>query len=332
MALATTYNVNTNREDLSNDLTILEPEETPVLSMIRKGAGPKAVFQEWVVDDLDNPGFTPVPEGEDVTTFSNAADNRQRLGNYVHIFRRSWQVSDVQQEVDSAGVDNEVANSKAKKLRELKRDIECAICGDDEMVATGPGYGMRGLGKWIEDTAQSVNPVPADFRTPAGSLNSTAAASFVEADVNGVLQSIWEQTNNRKNYTLVAGSSLKNEISSFSRLEGSSGTTKTYMVTENATSKQVTFGVDLYNGDFGVISIISTTFYGRTAAAPTTYGATQKMRGYVLDPSLLSFNYLWSPFGQELEDKGGGRRGFVKAAGTLQVKNPLGFGKFEATA
>lgn len=332
MALATSYNVLTNREDLSNDLTILEPEETPILSMIRKGPGPKAVFQEWVVDDLDNPSFTAVAEGDDVTTFSNAADNRQRIGNYIQIYRRSWQVSDVQQEVDSAGVDNEVANSKAKKLRELKRDIECSIGSDDEMVSTGPSYASRGLGKWILATAQAVNAVPSDYRTPSGSIDSTATSSLTESIVNGVLQSIWEQTNNRKNYTVVCGPTFKRAIGAFSRAEGSSGTTKTYQVVENATSKTVTFGVDIYNGDFGQISLIPSSFLARTAAAASTYGDTQKCRAYVLDPALLSFNYLWSPFGQELEDKGGGRRGFVKAAGTLQVKNPLGFGKFAATS
>jgi hypothetical protein len=53
-----------------------------------------------------------------------------------------------------------VAQAEAKSMREIKRDIEATIASDNEMtVENGAGtpYGMRGLGKWIQSTAQATN-------------------------------------------------------------------------------------------------------------------------------------------------------------------------------
>ncbi len=61
MAISTTYNPNapsattgvgsavSNREDLSNELAILAPEETPLLSLCSKGKA-TSTFHEWTLD------------------------------------------------------------------------------------------------------------------------------------------------------------------------------------------------------------------------------------------------------------------------------------------
>ena len=51
MATATSYNVAGNREQILDVLTILEPEETPVVSMAKKLSA-SATFVEWQVDNL----------------------------------------------------------------------------------------------------------------------------------------------------------------------------------------------------------------------------------------------------------------------------------------
>ena len=55
-----------NREDLLDVLTILAPEETPVLSSAPKSKA-SATFVEWTVDSLSAPVTTGVAEGSDVT-------------------------------------------------------------------------------------------------------------------------------------------------------------------------------------------------------------------------------------------------------------------------
>ena len=62
-----------NREDLRDVLTILEPEQTPVVSAMRKGPGPRGTFTEVLADELAAPSTDGQPEGKDIGTFSNKA-------------------------------------------------------------------------------------------------------------------------------------------------------------------------------------------------------------------------------------------------------------------
>ncbi len=92
MASSTTYNTSGNREDLTDILTILEPEACPLTSLASKKKATGTYF-EWQVDDLSTASFDGVSEGEDVTSFSNQSANRTLLSNYVHNFRRIFLVS-----------------------------------------------------------------------------------------------------------------------------------------------------------------------------------------------------------------------------------------------
>ena len=155
-----------NREDLTDVLTILAPEETPVLSSASKKRS-SATFTEWTVDALSAPVTTGVDEGADVTSFTDQFAGRARLGNYVQKFRRDFRVSDLQEAVDSVGP-AKVAQAEAKAIRELKRDVEATLIGtQDRSIEDGAGtpYGLRGLGDWIDSAGPT--DVPANFRTPA---------------------------------------------------------------------------------------------------------------------------------------------------------------------
>ena len=114
-----------NREDLSNELTLLAPEETPLLSLCGKGSA-KSTFSEWTADKLAAPATAGISEGTDVNSFSDKFADRARLGNYVQIFRRDFLVSNLQQAVNSVGPAN-IAQAEAKSMRELKRDVEARI-------------------------------------------------------------------------------------------------------------------------------------------------------------------------------------------------------------
>ena len=332
MAIATSYNVAGNREDLTDLLTILEPEDTPILSTITKTKRPSNTYQEWQVDNLAAVSFAGAVEGRDVAEFKNKSENRARIGNYIQIFQRPWAVSQVQELTNPAGISNEVAQSKAKGLRETKRDLESAIGSDNDMRADNGtlGWNTRGLGSWISSSAQSVNPVPPTYLTPANSINATATASLTEANFNAVFQSIFEQNGGRRNYQLFAGPSLKSAISNFQRVTGAGGTTKTYMVTQDATDNAIDLNVEIYRGDYHDVSVIPTLFNGRVDGGGITNQV--RARGYIIDPELVGWGYMKGIEQTEFPNQGGGRRGMIEAIGTLVVKNPLGLGKFNATS
>ena len=305
-----------NREDLSNELSILAPEETPILSLCGKGKA-TATFTEWTVDSLASPATTGISEGSDVTSFSDKFADRARLGNYIQLMRRDYLVSNLQQAVTSVGPAN-VAQAEAKSMREIKRDIEATIASDNEMtVENGAGtpYGMRGLGKWIQSTAQATNPVPEAYRTPSGSIISSTIS---ETTFNGLIGSIFAKNGEMNSLTLVANVALRQLISNFTRAQPSNAGV-TYHVNQDATSKAITLSVNLYDSDFGLVKIVN----GNPSCMPT---ASTNV-GYVLNPKYLAFNTLIPMGATRLENQGGGERGFVDVAGTLCVKHPQAHGK-----
>lgn len=328
MALATTYTVAGDREDLTDYLTILSPEDTPKVSTFPKTQRQSNAYQEWQVDTLSAVNFSGVQEGQDVLAFSNESVNRARIGNYVQMFRRAWMVSRLQEASNPAGISSEVAQSKIKAMRELKRDIEAAIGSDNDRQQEAPPspYKFRALGKWI-NTSPGTD-VPAAFRTPSASIDTTTSGALTESAFNDVFQSIFQQVGGRRSYSLFAGPLLKRTISKFQRAEGTT-TMKSYMVTQEATQHQIDLDVTIYVGDFHTVTIIPDLFNGLLDNAdPTSTTSQQKMRGYVIDPDLVGIGYMLPIESNEIPDLGGGRRGFVLAALTLMVKNPLGLGKF----
>lgn len=307
--------------------TRIEPQVTPMFSMLKKGKAPSASYSEWCVDDLSDPTLAVDAEGDDVTTFENPGENRARIGNHLERQKRAWQVSDLEMLVDDAAVANQVAEAKSKKLLELRRDMAATVGSDQANQAGGSGSGAaktRGLGQWILASAQTNNPVNANYLTPSASINTTAAASFAETDVNGVLESIYGQTGDLGSFKLFCGTTLKKEFSEFSRTGGANGV---YRQNEDATSNKITKNVLVYEGDFGSLDIIPDLFLAKDGSA-----ASQGMRGYVIDPSLVEVAFADGPSHYDLEDQGGGPRGFYKAWYMTRVKNPLGLGKFAATA
>ena len=322
MAFSNTYDtVNTgsavsNREQLLDVLTILAPEETPILSMAPKSKA-TSTFVEWTVDTLDAPSTTGISEGSDVSSFTDKFAGRARLGNYIQKFRRDFKVSDLQQAVDSVGPAR-IAEAEAKSVREIKRDIEATICSANDRAAedgSGQPYQMRGLGDWIDSAGPS--DVPAPYRTPSTSLHTSGA--FTESDLNDIITSIYREQGSSQSLTLVADTALRRTISNFARAEGSSNAL-VYNVNQDAESKKITLSVSLYESDHGMISIVNMN----PDCAPDT---TDKDTGYFINPSMIGVAELIPLGSTMLENQGGGERGYVDAALTLLVKHPGAFGK-----
>lgn len=308
-----------NREDLSNELTLLAPEETPILSLAAKTRA-SSTFHEWIIDDLAAPSTAGISEGSDVTAFTDQFAGRARLGNYTQLFRRDYLVSNLQQAVSSVGPAN-IAQAEAKAMRELKRDVEARICGASDMTAengAGTPYTFRGLGSWLSNSAQTTNPVPAAYRTPAASI---LAAAPTESTFNDILGAIFTETGEMGNLTLVANVALRKVISGFARTngtEGSGSAYEIYRVNQDADSKKITFSVSLFDSDFGLVRVLN----GNPACMTSSTNL-----GYILDPKYLAFATLIPMGATRLENQGGGERGYVDMAGTLVCKSPQAHGK-----
>jgi hypothetical protein len=217
-------------------------------------------------------------------------------------------------------------------LVELKRDIESAVCSDrdsQEQASTAP-YRTRGLGSWINSSAQTDLPVPAAFRTPAASINATATGSLTETEVQAVLQSMYQVTGTMNSMMLVCGPELKRAFTGFTRFAGGTDhkaglSIRTF--SQSAESKKIVASIDSFHGDFGVLDIVPSLFLAKDQVE-----ASQLRRGYVLSSEMLELRYGRRPRFQELEDAGGGKRALVDAIAALVCMNPKGLAKFAATS
>ena len=323
------------REDLSDAMVLIEPGDTPLFSLSKKSAEPTNVLFQWPADRYNDPQTAGVLANDDVSSFDDQHANRELLSGRIQKVRRSFQVDDLVENVaDLAGVGRKKAFAKAgaKALVELKIDIEAIMGSDnDSVVQSGSTpYRTRGIGSWISATAQNdtATAVPAAFRTPAASINTTATGSLTESGVIDVLESIFKVRRARRNYDLVCGTSLKRAFTNFIRTQtGSSSVMSTVRTfNSNVENKKIVNTIDIYEGDFGVLSLHVSTYLANGAAA-----AVSAARGYVLDMDLVSIGFNRKPRMEELEDRGGGRRGFVDAIFGVAVANPSVLGKFAAT-
>ena len=327
MAFSNTYDTTntgsgvSNREDLTDVLTILAPEETPILSSANKQKA-SATKVEWTVDALSAPSTAGIAEGADVTTFTDQFAGRARLGNRVQKFRRDYKVSDLQEAVDSVGP-AKVAQAEAKAIRELKRDIEASLASaNTQTTEDGAGAVNRlgGLGDWIQNAAGSAN-VPAAFQTPATSIADVTDGTFAETELNALISSIFKVTGTSNNLMLVADTALRQDISDFARIGGVSGDS-VRSVNYGGESGTIKLSVDLYQSDHGIVSVVN----ANPDCMPTQAG-TAGMAGYLVNPEYYGVHELIPMGSSRLPNLGGGERGFVDCALTLGVYHPGAHGK-----
>ena len=327
MAFSNTYDTTnpgaavSNREDLTDILTILAPQETPVLSSATKSKA-TATLQEWTVDSLASPATAGVAEGADVTSFADKFSGRARLGNRVQKLRRDFMVSDLQGAVDSVGP-AKIAQAETKASREIKRDIEATLQSSNAKT-TEDGAGvvnsMSGLGTWIDSSGPS--DVPAAYRTPAASIHASGA--FTETVFNNLITSIYRVSGSTNNLTLVADTALRRVISDFARISGS--TNSVYRsINQESDSKTIQLSVEMYESDHGMVSIVNMN----PDCAPDT---TNKDSGFLLNPDFYGVSTLIELGSTRLPNLGGGERGYIDWTGTLVVNHPGAHGKITAIA
>jgi hypothetical protein len=320
------------REDLLDNIYNVDAKKTPLLSMIPKGKDLVNTTRRWQADAYAAPQTDGVIDGADVSEYEDAAANREELEGRVQKLWRTPKTSDMTRITDVAGQGKaqEFAKAIVKKTAELKRDVECVLGSDNESADdTGSApYKTRGLGKWIQSTAQTHEPVPSAFRTPSASIDTTALALVTPALVNTVMQSQADQTGSEMTYALVCGTSLKK---TFTNMVGYVATVSNYTAitrTERGTETAWTNNIQSFTGDFGTYDLILSRWLNYN----NTTKVADARRGYALDSDMLSldFNQPWRF--KELQDLGGGRRGLIDVIMMLCVKNPLGLAKFAATA
>ena len=271
-----TYQAKGLREDLTELISNISPKETPFMTAIGSGGKAKAVLHEWQVDALAAAVTTNAQiEGDDVTSFA-AVDPTVRLGNYVQISRKEIIIAGTEEAVDKAGRDSEMAYQTAKKMAEIKRDME-STCLSNQAASAGNATTARKTAGFIPflktninyNTSDGVNPVyttlPNDDRTD-GTLRT-----FTEVMLKDAISQGW--TSGAEPHLIFVNSELKVVISGF---DGEYA--KTYD-TSKVKPGAIIAAADVYVSDFGTLSVMPDRF--------------QRQRDcFVVDPAYAGVVYL----------------------------------------
>ena len=120
------------REDLSDIITNVSPEETPFHTKCRKTTA-KNTLVEWQTDALRSSAANAHIEGDETT--ANAMTATSRLNNRTQIFKNAVTVPDTDEGLDKAGRQREMAYQVLKIAKEQKLDIEKALFDNNAKVA-----------------------------------------------------------------------------------------------------------------------------------------------------------------------------------------------------
>ena len=180
------------KEDLSDVITNISPEETPLYSAMKKTKATNT-YHEWQTDSLRSSAVNANIEGDD--TVAEARTATTRLGNRTQIFKNAVSIPDTDEGLSKAGRAREIGYQTLKVAKEQKLDIEKALFDNQAAVAGNSTTARRlaGLGAWLT-TNTDFGATGADATGDGSDARTDGTQEvFSQARFDGVMQSIWEQ-------------------------------------------------------------------------------------------------------------------------------------------
>ena len=308
----TKYNVVGLREDLNNLIANISPEETPFVTNITKRRNVTNTFFEFQTDSLSSAAANAHIDGDDLGTSFTAITPTVRLGNYTQILRKDFIVADnLAGSLDTAGRRSEIAYQLAKHGKELRRDQEMNLVGVNQAAVAGNNTTARktaSLSAFIK-TNTSKGTGGADPTVSSGVVNAARTdgtqRSISEAILKDVIQSTW--TEGGSPTMLMVGAFNKRAISAFAGIAA-----QRYMAPSDGPT-QIVGAADVYQSDFGSISIIPNRF-------------SRSRDAYLLDPDLIEIAQLRPMQSTELSKTGDATKYMMLMEMGLQVNQEAGLG------
>lgn len=325
IASSLSYNANA-REDLEDVIWLLDPMDTWALSNLDR-IDATAVFHEWLSDSLAAAASNIVREGDDAT-FATAVP-ASRLGNYTQIFNKTFVVSDTLEQVKKAGRATETGRLGTKLLKELKRDMELAIVGNQASSVGGSATGrsLAGMESWIAgptSTSNGANNAVAATATSGATTvgfsggvvgaptDGTTTGTLSETTFKAALEGSWTDGGNPR--VVLAPSAQKKQIDSFTGIA-------TRFV-DNSPTKQATIigAANMYVSSFGDPHMVVLSRYVRTSVV------------LCLDPDYWALAFLRNPQKKPLAKTGDATKTLIVTEFTLVCRNPASSSKLVACA
>ena len=184
------------KEDLSDIITNVSPEETPFYTKARKTRA-RNTLHEWQTDSLRASSSNAHIEGD--ATSAEARTATTRLGNYTQIFKNAVVVPDTDEGLDKAGRAAEIAYQTLKIAKEQKLDIEKALFDNNARVAgnSSTARELAGAPAWLTTSITNTGTGGADATGDGTDARTDGTqTAFTQDDFDSCMQSIWENGGN----------------------------------------------------------------------------------------------------------------------------------------
>ena len=296
------------REDLSNVIYNISPEETPFISNVSR-ENVKNTYFEWQTDALDAASSSNAAlEGDDISSFS-AVTPTARVGNYTQISRKDVIISGTLESVDKAGRRSELTYQLAKMGAALKRDMESSLLANQAAVAGNTTTARRtaGLPAWLTSNTDfgTGGADPTVGSTPTAARTDGTQRAFTETLLKEVIAEVWTSGGTPK--MLMVGAFNKQAASAFS------GIATKFRDVPAGQQAQIIGAADVYVSDFGTVNIVPNRF--------------QRARdAFVVDPEYASLAILRPIQQMELAKTGDAEKRLMLVEYGLKVSNQAAHG------
>lgn len=296
------------REDLSNVIYNISPEETPFISNVSR-ENVKNTYFEWQTDALDAASSSNAAlEGDDISSFS-AVTPTARVGNYTQISRKDVIISGTLESVDKAGRRSELTYQLAKMGASLKRDMESSLLANQAAVAGNTTTARRtaGLPAWLTSNTDfgTGGADPTVGSTPTAARTDGTQRAFTETLLKNVIAEVWTSGGTPK--MLMVGAFNKQAASAFS------GIATKFRDVPAGQQAQIIGAADVYVSDFGTVNIVPNRF--------------QRARdAFVVDPEYASLAILRPIQQMELAKTGDAEKRLMLVEYGLKVSNQAAHG------
>lgn len=344
------YQEITRAEEFQDKITIMSPNDTPLLSLLPTRMVSNIDYS-WMVDDIAAPsGVVGVGEGTTPTPKSTA---RQRLYNQAMLYHQGIDVTGTQRTQNEKGIDDEYSWHLVRGGLEVAKQFEWNLLYSDFLPRVGNTAGRTaGLVSWLAETglahADGTNPgsdgiigasggtgsltVPNAFHS-TWYQNTTASMSEDEFNDN-ILGPAWEMGTDINSSLIFVGSAVKRHMSKYGLVFDPSGNEQA-LTRMNVRSEEAlrAITIDTWMTEFGVIHVCLNRYFTGTGNYTTnnygdgavTIDGNDMLVG--LDPQFFSIPTLrpiqYAPLGKTKDSD----EAYVVAEMGFQCDNPIaGFG------
>lgn len=302
-----------NREELSDIIDRLTPEDTPVHSMASKKSA-KSLSPEWETDTLRNAAANAKVEGDQFSYNAVAAMVRQK--NWMQIMSDSWIISASQDAVDNAGKAEQQAEARIKAGLNLKRDAEFAFVSNTASVGAGT-RALGGLPSWITtNVSRGAGGANGGYNAGTG-LTVAETTGTQRAFSKAIMDSVLQQArmSGGKPKSLLVSPYVKSVFATFM---SDANVVPLRMAVDKQGGTGILSDVEFYVGPHGKVVVMDSTVMGESADAAR--------RAFFLDAEKLEICRLRAFSDADVVPNADAKAGVIIGELTLKVKNERGLG------